>query len=214
MSHRDPIFAVHVWTVLTVLLVASCSHAPGAPASTSPPAARAAAGTCPPRRSQLGSATADAGDRVYHLTDAVWLEDDSIAVNEDFDFAMGLMGDAMGPAIAAGQRKRANEDKAKQMAAVALAPATQARITELKACRIRAYGLLWGRADAAALRVVIEELGEDETITSRRIVDTVTLPIASESGWATPQVLDRELRAGLERALESGPAATAHADAR
>jgi hypothetical protein len=202
-------------SVALATLAAGCAHKPARVASgQSTDQVDAGIGACPSSQHiHPASSSANLGERVYELTDAVWLEHAPIAVNEPFDFAMGLTGDAMGAGIAAGQRKRSNEAKSQQMATVALSATTRSRLDALQSCGIRAYGLLWGRPESVILKVVVEELGERETIELRRVVETSARPIAGSEGWAAADVLDRALRDGLDRALASEPA-PARADLR
>lgn len=102
----------------------------------------------------------------YQGRDAAWVPGLPLAVNRDFDFALALSIEGVGPGIAARKRRDANLEFAQRLSEVAAFDA-QAQLEALCAAsprfacehlageQVRIYGLLFGERDAR-LQVVLE----------------------------------------------------------
>jgi hypothetical protein len=149
----------------------------------------------------------------YHLTGASWAGAHPVLVNRDFDFSLAMGMDGIGPAVAAGNRKKANDEVA---ALLATMPALETR--EMLAAAIRAhageegsfwssrmevalFGLLYGGTRSGSntrLQTVLEVFRADPaTAPLRFIVVSDARPLDGDTGWvaANGTALREELRA-------------------
>jgi hypothetical protein len=98
----------------------------------------------------------------YDVTGGVWVTGQPLLINQEFDFSIGLGLPDIGPAIAAGARKKGNEETAQlfeRMAPVALTDlVTQAMgkgPAKTVAGQVTVYGILFGQPQAQ-LRAILE----------------------------------------------------------
>lgn len=129
----------------------------------------------------------------YDLTGGVWVKNQPLLINQDFDFAMGMSLPDIGPAIAAGQRKKGNEEIAQLLETM---PPLQLDATLQKHMKdsvlmdpprqITLYGILFGQPNAH-LKVILENSnrqGENEK-QSRFIYVTDWAAVKGEDSWAS-----------------------------
>jgi hypothetical protein len=129
----------------------------------------------------------------YDLTGGVWVKDQPLLINQDFDFAMGMGLPDIGPAIAAGQRKKGNEEVAQLLEAM---PPLRLDVILQKHMKdstfknpleqITLYGILFGQPNAH-LRVILETRntqGEDEK-NLRLIYVTDWASVRGEDSWTS-----------------------------
>lgn len=129
----------------------------------------------------------------YDLTGGVWVKDQPLLINQDFDFAMGMSLPDIGPAVAAGQRKRGNEEVAQLLEAM---PPLQFDATLQKHMKdsvlmgpprqITLYGILFGQPNAY-LRVILENsTRQGENVNqSRFIYMTDWASVKGEKSWTS-----------------------------
>lgn len=134
-----------------VIVLGACAHAPNAKLATLP---------------DTQSATeAAAGLVKYQVTGGAWVTDRPVYVNRDFDFAMAMGVEDVGPGLAAGNRLKENQAVAAELADMPAVELAAPLATALRACgtaclawdnaHVRAYGLLFG-APAARLQAILE----------------------------------------------------------
>ena len=139
----------------------------------------------------------------YWLEGGVWLRGLPVLINEDFDFAVAMGMEGIGPGIAAAQRKGDNEQKANDLHEVELAAGVLDRIEELRTRGVHVFFVLWGK-EQALLRLVVEEDAGCKEHTEPRVNASAEKPLAGQLGWGGPGVLSEEcarlLQAGLRAA--------------
>lgn len=129
----------------------------------------------------------------YDLTGGVWVKDQPLLINQDFDFAMGMSLPDIGPAIAAGQRKKGNEEVAQLLEAMPPLSLDAMFKRHLKNSgsmtpprQMTLYGILYGQPDAH-LRVILESRstqGEKEKH-ARFIYVTDWAPVKGDNSWTS-----------------------------
>lgn len=138
----------------------------------------------------------------YEIRDAVWVPNQPILVNRDFDFGVALSLEDIGPAIAVVQRRKANAALAQRLASIP--PIDAGRLlhalcrpspafdscAQLAARSLRIYGLLFGEHDAR-LQVVLEVNGAEgrpylySALTEARPVDAFVTPGVAQAAFTT-----------------------------
>src|SRR3569832_2318751 len=132
----------------------------------------------------------------YDLTGGVWVKGQPILINHEFDFSMAMSLPDIGPAIAAGNRKKVNEETAKlfeNLPALSLEALFQKSLDRsgLKVPRdkeVRLYGILLGQPDAH-LRVILE-MQENKVKTKaeedlkRFVYVTEWIPLKGDDSWS------------------------------
>jgi len=118
--------------------------------------------------------------------DAVWVPGQPLAVNRDFDFALAMSMDAIGPGLAARKRQDANVALAKRLAELpplepnallrSLCPAPpRTACTALTGKQVRIYRLLFGERSARLQLMLEVESSQDDA--SRYGAVTEAFPI-------------------------------------
>jgi hypothetical protein len=188
---------------MALLMVSACASAP--PVNPMPaPGAREAKEHRPSTPVQPSDITTKPSG-TYETTDAVWLPRVPIAVNQDFDLATSMGVATIGPAVAAHARRSANEAKASTLASIGFSSSTTRQIQALRAANLTVYGLLWGPAESAILKVFVYAVSGSSDPQPVAVSDP--RPIAGESGWTAPGALDGAFRSALEK-WASGTAGT------
>jgi hypothetical protein len=183
-----------------LLLGISLSSACAAHAVSVPPmlpvatVSAAAARQCP-----KGDAQASLGERsdaeilkqlgtgldAYRLQDGVWLAHAPVLVNEDFDFAVAMSLEGIGAGIAAKKRMDDNAAKAAELAATEL-PAEAARaLSELRACGLHRWGMLWGGKEPT-LTIVTDMYDAHGKRVSTEETKVAVVALSASSAWISP----------------------------
>lgn len=129
----------------------------------------------------------------YDLTGSVWVKNQPLLINQDFDFGMAMSLPDIGPGIAAGQRKKGNEEVAQILEAMPPLHLDAIFKRHMKNSdsmgqpkRVTLYGVLFGQPNAQ-LRVILESkstAGEDEKH-SRFIYATDWAVVRGENSWTS-----------------------------
>ncbi len=141
-----------------------------------------------PRRSNLPA---------YELTGGVWVKEQPLFINHDFDFSVAMGIPDIGPAIAAGQRKKKNEDAAALFEALprfALHAQFNKAVKNLGQGKrlggeVRLYGILFGNPQAH-LKVILEVVKKTDAAPegpTRFIFVTESLPLKGDNSWSAHQ---------------------------
>jgi hypothetical protein len=149
----------------------------------------------------------------YHLTGASWAGDHPILVNRDYDFSIAMSMDQIGPAIAAGNRKKANDELAAVLATMPALETQEALAATIRAhagneggfwtseMEVALFGLLYGgtrSGSSVRLQTILEVYGTDQPDTPLRfLVVSDARPLDGDAGWTATNgaVLREELRA-------------------
>ena len=98
----------------------------------------------------------------YELTGCIWVKGQPLLINQDFDFSMAMGLPDIGAAVAAGTRKKGNEEVVKllqDMPPLALEDrfneAIKSSLMNPQEKEIKLYGILFGQPDAH-LRTILE----------------------------------------------------------
>lgn len=146
----------------------------------------------------------------YELTGGIWVEGQALFINHDFDFGMAMGIPDIGPAIAAGLRKKRNEEVAtlfKVLSPLSLESLFNEAIKKSDKKNtirgdLRLYGILFGYPEAH-LKVILETNEGDDT-PNRFIYLTDWLPIEGDQSWSADQgqQIKRSFRQAMPRLVK------------
>ena len=110
----------------------------------------------------------------YQLEGGVWLPHAPVLVNRDFDFALAMaLEGGLGAGLAADKRKKENEERAAELAALTLPESAEELLFKLRCLGTHVYFVLWEGKDPG-LRAVIDASTGDDRVVDTKPTDALT----------------------------------------